>query len=370
MDNLTHSLFAVTLGRTPIGRAGRGTTAALVIASNIPDADIVTTAGGAVSYLQWHRGPTHGLLGMVGLAIVAAGLAWLWRRVRKKPDDVRTELNASFGMLVVVSLIGIVLHVLMDFPTSYGVRFLSPFDWHWFGVDWIPIVDIYLLAALAIGLLFGHVSNASRRRNAAIVLALMAANYGVRAAAHHEALVLAPRLFGPLLPEPCEAQDTAAGIVERWPRPSIAISRTPGRRCLVEIAAMPTFISPFRWRIIAHLSNAYELHDINLLDRRFRAPGPDSEALWRTTLRYPNVWTPPVMQAAETRLGRVYLGFSRFPAARAFEDPTGTATVRWNDMRFVGGLLTLDQPVRLPDPFNAVVRIGPGGQVIDEHLGR
>jgi inner membrane protein len=370
LDNITHSLFALTLGRTPLGRAGRGTTAALVISSNIPDIDIVTTAGGAVSYLQWHRGPTHGPLGVIGLAILAAGLAWLWRRFRDRADDGRAQPDASFGMLVIVSLIGIVLHVLMDFPTSYGIRILSPFDWHWFAVDWMPIVDIYLIAALVIGLLFGAGSDAARRRNAAIVLALMAANYGVRAAAHHQALVQAPRLFGLLLPEQCAPQESAGGIVDRWPRDSVATSRTPGSRCLVEIAAMPTFLSPFRWRVIAHLSNAYELHDIDLLDGRFRTPAPDSEVLWRTTLRFPNVWTPPVFRAAETRLGRVYLGFSRFPAARAYVDPTGTATVRWSDMRFVGGFLALDQPVRRPDPFNAVVRIGPDGQVIDEHLGR
>ena len=182
--------------------------------------------------------------------------------------------------------------------------------------------------------------------------------------------MLAPRLFGPMLPEKCDPHETLAGIVDRWPRNLVTASGTPGRRCLVEIAAMPTFVSPFQWRVIAHLSNAYELHDIDLLDGRFRSPAPASEVLWRTTLRYPNNWTPPVVQAAATRLGRVYLGFSRFPAARAFVDPGGTATVRWSDMRFVGGLLTLDQPVRRPDPFNAVIRIAPDGQVIDEHLGR
>ena len=47
MDNLTHSLFGATLARTPLARAGRGTTAALLIASNAPDIDIVATAGGA-----------------------------------------------------------------------------------------------------------------------------------------------------------------------------------------------------------------------------------------------------------------------------------------------------------------------------------
>jgi hypothetical protein len=60
MDNLTHTLFGLTLARTPLGRAGRGVTTALVLASNAPDADIVMTARGNASYLQWHRGPTHG----------------------------------------------------------------------------------------------------------------------------------------------------------------------------------------------------------------------------------------------------------------------------------------------------------------------
>src|SRR5260370_16519 len=52
---------------------------------------------------------------------------------------------ATFAMLVGVSMIGVALHVLLDFPTSYGSRPLSPFDWHWFALDWMPIVDIYLL---------------------------------------------------------------------------------------------------------------------------------------------------------------------------------------------------------------------------------
>ena len=41
---------------------------------------------------------------------------------------------------------------------------------------------------------------------------------------------------------------------------------------------MPSFTSPFRWRIIAQLSNAYEIHDIDLLDQRFRDPDDDSES--------------------------------------------------------------------------------------------
>ena len=97
LDNLTHTLFALTLARTPLGRAGRGTTAALLVASNAPDIDIVTTAGGGVSYLQWHRGPTHGLLGVAGLGVLTAGLVWLWQRFRDRGLVVLGVPSNDFG---------------------------------------------------------------------------------------------------------------------------------------------------------------------------------------------------------------------------------------------------------------------------------
>ena len=272
-------------------------------------------------------------------------------------------------MLVVVSMIGVVLHILMDLPTSYGTRLLSPFDWHWYAFDWLPIIDIYLLVALAAGLIFGSRSADARRRNAAFVLVLMAANYGARASAHHRALTLAPRLFGPTLPPPCDPV-TRMAIIDRWPRDASPTLPPAGKRCLVEIAAMPTFTTPFEWRVVAQMSNAYEVHSVDLLDARFSEPPLVSEAFWRQTIRYPNIWTAPVERAATTPLGRVFLGFSRFPAARSFVDPTGVATVRWTDMRFAAGLLALEQPIRRSTPFSAIVRIGADGRVLEQSLSR
>ena len=367
MDNVTHTLFALTLARTPLARAGRGTALALVLASNAPDVDIVATFGGAPSYLTWHRGPTHGPLGILGLGFTVAGLVWIARRalVRDRAED----LEAPLAMLVPISVIGVLCHVLMDVPTSYGTRFLSPFDWHWFAVDWMPIVDIYLLFALAAGLLFGGSLTVGRRRSAAIVLAVMAANYGVRAAAHHQAVALAPRLFGPLLPQRCQPE-IAEGLLDSWPRALPATPPQTGTRCLVELVATPTFLSPFRWRVIARLSNAYEVHDVNLLEARFRRPPEDAEVLWRTTLRFPNVWTPAVWTAASTPLGRTFLGFARLPAARAVVDQTGTTTVRWTDVRFIETPLPPNRAVpQRGDLFSAVVRIAPDGTVMDERLG-
>src|SRR5262249_7695122 len=158
-------------------------------------------------------------------------------------------------MLWAVSIIGVLFHVLMDLPTSYGTRLLSPFDWHWFAFDWMPIVDVYLLFALAAGLLIGSTSQRAAPRNAAIVLALMAANYGVRGGAHRRAVLRAPRVFGPTLPSPCEPIAALPAALEYWPRPLATRSADPANRCLVETAAVPTFFSPFAWRVIARLSN-------------------------------------------------------------------------------------------------------------------
>jgi membrane-bound metal-dependent hydrolase YbcI (DUF457 family) len=371
LDNITHTLVAVTLSRTPLARLGRGTTAALVIASNAPDIDILATAGGSLSYLEWHRGMTHGPLGLLGLGLLVAALVWLGYRFqdRRRGRPPNADEDSSLPMLIAVSMIGILVHVLMDLPTSYGTRLLSPFDWHWYAVDWMPIIDIYLLMVLVAGVGFGRNSPVMRRRKAAMVLVFVAANYGVRAVAHHQALMLAPRLFGPTLPQRCEPQTGAPAPVDRWPRPQPPAASFSGRRCLVEIAAIPTFTSPFRWRIVAQMSNAYEIHEIDLLDERFRNPESENDVFWRMTLRYPNVWTPAVEQAATTVTARTFLGFSRFPAARTAVDREGVTSVRWSDMRFVGGVLALDQPLTRPGPFTVTVRTGSDGRVLEEVLG-
>ena len=217
MDNLTHTLFGATLARTPLGRAGRGTLPALLIASNAPDIDIVAVIGGGTkTYLAWHRGLTHGPIGVVALGFATAGLVWLGRTAidRKWPRRDASEpssADASFVMLASVSMIGVILHVLMDLPTSYGTRLLSPFSWRWFAFDWLPIIDIYLMMALAAGLVLGELTKASRRRIAAIVLALMAANYGVRAVAHAHAVTrsLRPNAFRKYDTEPGSGTCTA-----------------------------------------------------------------------------------------------------------------------------------------------------------------
>lgn len=371
MDNLTHSLFGLTLARTPLGRAGRGATTALLLASNAPDVDIVVTAGGAANYLEFHRGPTHGPLGVVGLALAVASLVWLGRTLW---DRTPTERPATFPKLCAVSALGVACHILMDLPTSYGTRPFSPFTWTWFAVDWMPIVDIYLLAILAGGLWLGRrrgmaIGNSGfRQRLAIIALTLMAANYGLRATAHHEAVARAPQLFGNRLPDWCSQGIRPGWGVDHWPRAGTETPRDAAApRCLMELAAVPTFTSPFSWRVIAQLSNGYEVRDLSLVRRGADSdeqPSPER----RLSVHIPNQWTPAVATAAASPIAQVFLGFSRFPAARSVIAADGSAVVRWSDVRFIQG--SLDDPSQFRRGlFGATVLLGADGRVLEDRLG-
>ena len=127
---------------------------------------------------------------------------------------------------------------------------------------------------------------------------------------------------------------------------------------------MPDFLSPFRWQLVAQLSNAYERRELDL----WQPPVRDDRGAQLLSVRYPNQWTPAVEQAAQSEIGRVYLGFSRFPAARSTLDADGTATVRWSDMRFIMNRVGTSE--RQSGLFIATVRVGADGRPFDQRLGR
>lgn len=366
LDNLTHTLFGATLARAAFGAGGRGTTSALLLASNAPDIDIVAAAGGTLNYLAWHRGPTHGPLGIIGLGIVVALIVWIGERtIGRRPRPTR----ASFGGLVGTSMIGLLGHVMMDLPTSYGTRLFSPFDWHWYASDLMPIVDVYLLGVLAAGLVVGRRLGSDGRNPALVVLAVMMLNYGVRAVGHQRALSLSAQALGPRLPEPCPDAATTT-LLTWWPRESPVERRErAAHRCLVEIGAIPTLLSPLRWHTIARLSDSYQTLEVNLLDGTPSTFQDAPEAAWRKAHRYPDQWTPSVLQAAQGTLGRVFLDFSRFPATSSVVEHEDRTRVSWTDLRFT--VPEGPPPWRGPRNalFSAVVIVNRSGEIVTQRLG-
>lgn len=329
----------MTLTQTPLRRAGPGTTAAIVLASIAPDIDIVSALnGGSVAYLAAHRGPTHGLIGILCLALATAAFVRL------------CSARVRFWNMVGVATLGVLFHILMDLATSYGTRLLSPVDWTWYAFDWFPIVDIYLLAILLIGVLALLIRPVARTRIAAVVLVLMAGHYALRALAHELAL----RRTIPDIPSLSRAC-LATGLVS-WN--SLRDANDEASLCTERRAALPTFGSPFTWRLVRRFSNWYELSDYDLLTGR---AGPPK--------RFPNEKTTEILDPSLVRTTAVFLHFARFPAA-SITEAAGVTTVRWDDMRFVGGFTRVDS--ERPSPrrlFTAVVELDRGGRVLAEELG-
>lgn len=141
MDNVTHSLLGVLLARAvdPWIGARRGALWAAILASNIPDADLLLNAvfdDAKLGYLVHHRGHTHTLVGALPLALGVAAVA-RWR-----------DPEAPFGRLVALAIGAAALHLGADAWNNYGVHPFWPFDDRWYYGDFVFIVEPWLWAAL------------------------------------------------------------------------------------------------------------------------------------------------------------------------------------------------------------------------------
>lgn len=349
MDNLTHTLTAITLVRAGLGRDTRCAMATMIVASNAPDLDIIAAVtGGGVPYLAAHRGSTHGVLGVAGLALAAAFVVYLVFRLRQP----RTDSSTSLAALVGIGLAGTGLHVLMDLPTSYGVRLLSPFDNTWFALDWLPIIDVYLWGLLIAGLVAMRLRPARRVTIARAVLGGALLFYAGRATAQYRALELAATFRA----DGTSASCATAPVLSR--HPEIFEARWAGPGACLQAAALPTFLSPLRWQLIREQSDGYEMREVSL------AGGGTGDRVWIQSET--DEW---VAAARRTRTGQVFLNFSRLPATRSVTQPDGTHQVRLLDVRFVGGPFQWEQEPQMRPPFVATVVLGPSGAVLREGLG-
>ena len=70
MDNLTHTAIGLFLSRAGLNRLTPLATPILLLAANAPDIDILSVAGGSLSYLHYHRPLTHSLVAMPIMALL------------------------------------------------------------------------------------------------------------------------------------------------------------------------------------------------------------------------------------------------------------------------------------------------------------
>lgn len=141
------------LAETGLKRRTRKGLAALVLAANMPDIDVLF---GWVGWppLATHRGFTHGLLGgVVLMPPILAGLLWLLDRWQvSKGASFRSELTMHFGWLLALCYLGALTHPLLDWQNTYAVQLMSPWSSRWFHNDALFIIDPWIWITLGLGI--------------------------------------------------------------------------------------------------------------------------------------------------------------------------------------------------------------------------
>lgn len=356
MDTLTHGIAGALLARAmPLSGIEaedrilrRRETWLGFLAAMSPDADALLSPFSADFYITQHRGLSHSFP-MLPFWAVLLGLAATWRL-----PPLSGTSRAKVGVrLSVVAAIGLASHILLDWITSWGTMFLSPFSWERYTLDWVFIIDFALSGILLLGLagtLVVASRSAARGRFAAIAsLAAATAYIGFCGLRHEAALGVAAKL----------------------------LPRGAAR------AAIPQPLSPDRWLLLADDGRDVfaSFVDLSRHGRGAAPPAPDNlvetlaasprsllfvmtrmSALYRSpddarTRVIPKADGPMAAKLLAEGASGVFGRFARFPAAHGEKQSDGETRVVLRDVRF--GYLSS----RI-DPFTYVARYGPTGELL------
>ena len=300
MDNLCHTLVGAAFGEAGLKRRTRFGNATLMIASNLPDVDVLAFAAGTPS-VALRRGWTHGILAQLCLPILLTAIVLAVARRRSggtqsTSGGQRDDPPIRARELLLLSYIGVITHVLMDLLNNYGVRLLMPFDRRWFYGDVLFIIDPWLWLVLGAGIWMARRHRSPKRARASLFVA------GV----YVVAMIVSARA-------------ARAEIVDRWQQ----VEGQPPQALMVG----PVPVTPMRRDVIIDAGDRYETGVFTWQPRNIR---------FDQTFVAKNDRDPRVAVAREAPNIRAFLVWSRFPFW-TLEPVAGGTLVTVGDMRFAGG---------------------------------
>ncbi len=281
MDNVTHSLVGLMLARV----SGKSAPM-MIIAANLPDVDIVSWAGGSLTYIEYHRGIVHSLLAAPLLALIPMLL-----------------FRSRTWQAYLACFTGVMSHLLLDWTNTYGIRMLLPFSGRWLHLDITDVVDPWILLALLLAMAFPALaglvsseigakkSSGARQGWAWVALTFLLAYEGGHFAAHQRALaVMGARLY----------------------------NGKPANR----LSAIPNRWTPFQWRGVAE-GDGYVVDVPVDLNTEF------DPSIGRID------YASPVNEAAmKTRPFEVFSKFDQVPFWKVEKLADGTTEAQLLDLRF------------------------------------
>lgn len=291
MDNICHTLVGAACGEAGLKTRTRFAMPVLMITANLPDVDVLSFAASTPA-VALRRGLTHGVAAQVLLPIVFAGLVLLVDRLRPPRHG---GPRARAAPLLLLSYIGVLSHVGLDWLNNYGVRLLMPFADRWFYGDSVFIVDPWLWLVLGLGAFVAR--RWSRRRIAAIAL-----------------LVATIYIAGMV----ASARQARAHVLEAWARTHGGSPRA--------LMVGPAFADPFRRTIIVDAGDHYRTGLFHWSGRRMEL---DDRLIPR------NDRAPAAVRARQDPDVQAVLVWTRFPYYRLAPAENGTR-VTLSDVRFMG----------------------------------
>jgi inner membrane protein len=200
---------------------------------------------------------------------------------------------------LLLSCIGVLAHVFMDFLNSYGVRLLMPFSERWFYGDALYIIDPWLYLALGLGWWLSL-----RRERSARAEATAPARLGLAVAVLYMAVMLTSNLLA--------RREVSDGLVRA------------GRPAETRFMVTPVFVNPLRREVVVDVGDRYEKGNL------WFDPLPHFRPAGFGMAKGLN--EPAAQQALHLPRAQAFLRWSRFPFVQV--DPARASGVWINDYRY------------------------------------
>lgn len=325
MDTITHALSGALIARVvaerPLHR-GAPTVAQIVMAGGLaaafPDSDVLLAFVSPITYLTLHRGATHSFLLLpLWALLLAIAMAWATRKPR------------AWVSYLPACTVGLLIHIVGDWITSFGTMFLVPLSDARFALGTTFIIDIIFTGIIVTGLVASFVWRRSRVP-AALALLVLCGYVGLQGWLREQAVDFGERYV--------RTQGLSGAVVEVLPRPPL----------------------PTDWTVFVAEQDGYRYAHINLwrdsipssdadggfLARMHAAFLPASAARWETKSRFGSTDVDRLLaqEAWGQRLFAFYRWFAVLPAVYRIDRGNPSTCVWFEDLRFL-------TPGRLFYPF-------------------
>jgi membrane-bound metal-dependent hydrolase YbcI (DUF457 family) len=340
MDPLTHALAAYTLKRAAFPQLARPATVAMVIAGSIADIDLLSAHVDASAYITWSRTYCHSVPAAIVIsALAAAAFLFLHRgdvgALLQRAGQAAAPTTVTGGRIApltvfVPALAAALLHLLLDLCQAQGIKLLWPVSNRRFALDWLPHLDLWILAMLLAGILLPKLAG------------LVTEEIGAKAKGPRGRVGAMMALGGILI-----------YIGARGTLHSIAVATLDSRAYHGEspqrVGAFPQTGSPFAWDGMVETERAILEVPISV------GPAASFDPESAHTFYKPDP-SPALNAALDTPTARRFLAYARFPRASLEKTPDG--------YRIRLQTYAVDPDFRI----QALIEVSPSNQIISESL--